>query len=146
MHGRRRPEPLLLEYLSAREPHIAELALRVREAVLEEVPAALEKTTNVKYAIVVNFSFVPGIKGVFCGVVIYPRHVNLHFFQGTRLPDPGKLLEGTGRVHRHTRIDDTAQLERPQLRRLIQAAARLAESEFPASKPATKVGGARPRG
>jgi hypothetical protein len=145
MMGRRSPDPLLLEYLSAREPHIAALALQARDAVLEEIPTALEKTTNVKYAIVVNFSFVPGIKGVFCGIVIYPRHINLGFFQGARLPDPGKLLEGTGKAHRHTRIENVEDLQRPQLRRLIHAAAQLAESEFPPGKSLKKVSGARRR-
>ena len=121
------PDPVLLELLSARDPHVTDLALAVRETVLEEVPAALEKTTNVKYAVVVNFSFVPGIKGVFCGIVVYHRHVNLGFPQGTRLADPSRLLEGTGKLYRHVRIGDSAALGRPQLRTLIQEATRLAQ-------------------
>jgi len=121
------PDPVLLKLLSVRDPHVADLALAVRETVLEEVPAALEKTTNVKYAVVVNFSFVPGIKGVFCGIVVYPRHVNLGFHQGTRLADPSGLLEGTGKLYRHVRIDNSAALRRPQLRNLIQEASLLAQ-------------------
>jgi hypothetical protein len=127
MTGKRRPDPVLIELLSVRDPYVADLALAVREAVLEEVPGALEKTTNVKYAVVVNFSFVPGIKGVFCGIVVYPRHVNLGFPQGTRLADPSGLLEGTGKLYRHVRIGDATSLGRPQLRNLIQEAALLAQ-------------------
>ena len=123
----RLPDPALIELLSVRDPHVADLALAVRETLLEEVPAALEKTTNVKYAIVVNFSFIPGIKGVFCGIVVYPRHVNLGFPQGTRLADPSRLLEGTGKLYRHVRIGNAASLGRPQLRTLIQEAAMLAQ-------------------
>ena len=123
----RPPDPALIELLSVRDPHVADLALAVRETLLEEVPAALEKTTNVKYAIVVNFSFIPGIKGVFCGIVVYPRHVNLGFPQGTRLADPSRLLEGTGKLYRHVRIGNAASLGRPQLRTLIQEAAMLAQ-------------------
>ncbi|MGR3436719.1 MAG: DUF1801 domain-containing protein [Shimia sp.] len=37
-------------------------------------------------------------------VMPHARHVNLGFFQGVHLPDPGGLLEGTGKALRHVKL------------------------------------------
>jgi hypothetical protein len=38
-------------------------------------------------------------------VNVFKAHVNVGFFQGTALPDPAKLLEGTGKRIRHVNSD-----------------------------------------
>jgi hypothetical protein len=37
-------------------------------------------------------------------VNVFTSHVNVGFFQGTELPDPHGLLEGTGKFMRHVKI------------------------------------------
>lgn len=37
-------------------------------------------------------------------VNVFTSHVNVGFFQGTELPDPKGLLEGTGKLMRHVKI------------------------------------------
>ncbi len=41
---------------------------------------------------------------------------------GSTLPDPARLLEGSGKVHRHVAIQKPADLERPTLRSLLKTA------------------------
>jgi hypothetical protein len=41
---------------------------------------------------------------------------------GAELPDPGKLLEGSGKLLRHVRITQIDQLSNPALRELIEVA------------------------
>lgn len=48
--------------------------------------------------------------------------VNLGFYKGADLPDPGGLLEGTGKKLRHVKIRDAAEVDDQGIRTLIQAA------------------------
>lgn len=48
--------------------------------------------------------------------------VNLGFYQGAVLPDPGGLLEGTGKKLRHVKLRSLAEAGRPGVRALVAAA------------------------
>ena len=50
------------------------------------------------------------------------KGVSLCFLHGAGLPDPKKLLRGSGRVVRNIRLESTATLDRPEVRALIDAA------------------------
>lgn len=50
--------------------------------------------------------------------------VNLGFYQGAGLPDPGGLLEGTGAKLRHVKVRSMAEADRPAIRALLRAARR----------------------
>jgi len=62
----------------------------------------------------------------FCYVGWSPKGVSLGFFRGAELPDPDSLLQGAGRRLRAVRIQAVQEIREPALRRLIEAAARLA--------------------
>ncbi len=49
-------------------------------------------------------------------------YVNLGFYQGAVLADPGQLLEGTGKSLRHVKIRSLAEANRPPVRALVAAA------------------------
>jgi hypothetical protein len=55
-------------------------------------------------------------------VNVFTRHVNVGFFRGAELPDPGKLLEGTGRFMRHVKLRPGDDGDAAALRRLVQTA------------------------
>jgi len=44
------------------------------------------------------------------------------FYYGTELPAPEGLLEGSGRLMRHVKIRSDADLQNPELRRLLEVA------------------------
>ena len=48
--------------------------------------------------------------------------VNLGFFRGASLDDPGRLMEGTGKNMRHIKIRSLEEIQQPALARLIEAA------------------------
>lgn len=123
------PSSKLLEFLAGRDNHVVELALKLREIVLDEAPTATELVHDVKYAIALNYTFTRSVKQAFCGIAIYRHHVNLGFWRGAELPDPRKLLQGDGKLHRHLRVANYEDLERPYLRPFLQAAIRIAQSE-----------------
>ena len=51
----------------------------------------------------------------------FTAHVNVGFFRGAELPDPGGLLEGTGRFMRHVKIRPGQAINAAALRELIRA-------------------------
>ena len=55
-------------------------------------------------------------------VNVFTSHVNVGFFQGASLPDPARLLQGTGKFMRHVKLKPGAAANATALRRLIEAA------------------------
>jgi hypothetical protein len=101
--------------------------LAVRGVVLTEIPSASETVNDVGYTVTNAFTFSGRFKEAFCYVVAYSSYVNLGFPQGAELSDPTGRLKGTGKSHRHLRIETQAELDDVEVRRLIHAAADRAE-------------------
>ena len=117
----RPPDPQLLGFLAAYDPSIADLALALRQIVLEEAPDASESVYQV-YTVAIWFGFSGKMKDMFCYIATNARHVNLGFPRGAALPDPNRVLQGDGKTMRHIKFASERDLERPFVRRYIQAA------------------------
>ena len=52
----------------------------------------------------------------------FKAHVNVGFFRGAELPDPRRLLEGTGKVMRHVKLGPGRDIDDAALRKLIKTA------------------------
>src|SRR5215510_1794928 len=55
-------------------------------------------------------------------VNVFTSHVNVGFFQGASLPDPARLLEGTGKFMRHVKLKAGTPANAAALGRLIDMA------------------------
>jgi hypothetical protein len=55
-------------------------------------------------------------------VNVFTSHVNVGFFHGASLPDPARLLQGTGKFMRHVKLRRGMPTNAAALRRLIDAA------------------------
>jgi len=117
----RPPDPQLLGFLEAYDRHIADLALALRETILEEAPDASESIYQV-YTVAIWFGFSGKMKDMFCYIATNAGHVNLGFPRGAALPDPNRVLEGDGKTMRHIKFRSRRDVERPFVRRCIQAA------------------------
>lgn len=58
----------------------------------------------------------------FAYVNAFRAHVNVGFFRGAELPDPNRLLEGTGRFMRHVKLRPGGDVDAPALRALVATA------------------------
>jgi len=148
----RSPDRQLLTYLVPYGPHISDLTLSLREAVLEEAPDAIESVVK-GYAVAIGFSFTgKPLKDGFCHIVTYSTHVNLGFNRGALLPDPNRVLMGKGKSIRHITIRDQSELDRPFVRRYLQAAIEQVSSSRPRgpvkrkSKPVSRPNGRTRKG
>jgi hypothetical protein len=117
----RPPAPQLIGFLEAYDRHIANLALALREVILEEMPDASESVYQV-YTVAIWFGFSGKMKDMFCYIATNAKHINLGFPRGSTLSDPGKVLEGDGKVMRHIKLRSLEDVERPYVRRYIRAA------------------------
>src|SRR5258708_1877113 len=124
-----RPRPEYLEFLSAYEPRITELALAVRKLVLEEAPEATELIYDAYSAVAVGYSFTGRPSDAFIHIAAYARWVNLGFNYGSQLEDPRKVLQGAGQWVRHVRITDCAEVKNPLLRAFVKSA--IAQADRP---------------
>jgi hypothetical protein len=101
--------------LGSAPPATAELARRVCDQVLAIFPDAVVTADNRN----IGFGTSAGYKGLVFVVIPNRAHVTLGISYGVGLPDPAGLMEGAGKVHRHVKIRDVRDLERPELRELM---------------------------
>lgn len=62
------------------------------------------------------------------------EHVTFAFMRGAALPDPDKLLEGTGKGVRHVKLRTVADVRRPGVKKLIVEAVKLNKKSPPSGK------------
>ncbi len=137
MSATRPVHPDFLEHLQHKDPALIELFLDARQWILEIHPEANELLYKT-HALTAVFSVSDRLGDAFCMLPIYTNHFNLGFNKGTQLPDPHKLLIGTGTLIRHINVTAPADYRNPKAKALLQAAIELAISER--TKPSYAVG------
>jgi hypothetical protein len=96
------------------------LAIGARKFILESLPKA-EETVDAS-AGVVGYGYGPGYKGLIGTLILSKTGVKLGLAHGASLPDPGGLLEGSGKVHRYVQLRIASDVRRPGVARLLRAA------------------------
>jgi hypothetical protein len=112
----------IADMLDTHTPEIQELVQALRELIHAAAPELVEELKAGWGNIVYKHN------GVVCAISPYSNHVNLNFYRGTSLPDPARVLEGTGRSLRHVKVRPNDELRTDALTRLIREAVALSES------------------
>jgi hypothetical protein len=111
----------LEEMATGFDPRVRDLAERTRALIFDVYPEVVEVSWPRQN--VAGYGIGPKkMSEHFCYIALHYDHVNLGFNQGAELPDPKSLLEGPGKILRHTKIAEPEDLEDPALRRLLEAA------------------------
>ena len=110
-------DELMADTVGALQP----VARRLREIVFEVHPDATEVVRLGDRAATYGLGPKKMREG-YCYLLPYKSWVNLGFYQGVVLPDPGGLLEGTGAKLRHVKVRTLEATAAPGLRSLIEAA------------------------
>jgi len=116
------PDPAapLLEKMT---PVARDLTQAVRTLVMDVLPQANEKV-HMGWE-VLQYNAGGGMRSMIAAIGWRPTYVNIEFADGTSLPDPNHRLEGTGKRMRHVKIRSAEDVRHPDVRALLQAAARL---------------------
>ncbi len=108
------------------EPRVARLAKSALSRLRKHLPGALELVYDNYNALVIAFGPTEKTSEVICSVAVYPRWANLFFMNGRRLPDPARLLKGSGSKIRHVVLEKTTDIDTPEVVSLIEAAREVA--------------------
>src|ERR1700685_2627025 len=101
------------DLLEPYSPEVQKLALATRAFVRRLIPNAIEMVDTKSK--VIGFGFGSGYKDMICSLLPAKSWVTLGIGGGAELPDPQKMLEGSGKGHRHMKIKTGAGLENPAL-------------------------------
>lgn len=126
------PEAQLEAFLDRLEPAQQKLMRSLRTAMRKRFPTANELAYDYGHSVLISYS--PTERGMEGVVSIATRDdgVRLYFNQGPKLPDPKRLLKGTGKQARYIEIASVGQLKEPDVEALLAAAVRLSPTPFPA--------------
>ena len=126
------PEAQLRSFIARFDLKAQKFIRSVRAAFRKRFPTANELAYDYTDSVVISYSPTDhGIDGI---VAISARAtgVALYFNQGTQLPDPKKLLQGSGKQTRFVPLNATSQLADPDVEALIAAAVEQARVQLPA--------------
>lgn len=103
----------------------------VRAAVRKRLPTANELAYDYGHAVVIGYA--PADRGIDAVVAIRASAtgVSLYFNQGPRLPDPQRLLRGSGTQTRFIPVEAAGRLAHPDVEALIAAAIAQARVSLP---------------
>ena len=108
------------EILSRYEEKIATRGLRLRDFLFSELKGINEEVDAT--ANIISFNYGKGYKNIICVILLSKKGIKLGFYKGSELPDPEKLLTGTGKVHRFVEIKSVRDINNPALKHLLKEA------------------------
>jgi hypothetical protein len=129
------PSAQLDRFIDRYPPAIAVIAREALDRVRKRLPGAVEMVYDNYNALVIGFGPTDRASEAIVSVALYPKWVNLFFLNGAMLPDPQKILRGSGSQVRRIRLDDPALVDAPPVRALFVAAAGEADTPFDRKKP-----------
>ncbi len=103
----------------------------VRGALRARLPTANELVYDNYNFFVIGYSPTERPSDAIVSMAARANGVGLCFIQGARLPDPAKLLTGSGNQTRFLRLESAATLKRPEVEALIAAAIADAKAPLP---------------
>jgi hypothetical protein len=114
------PSQAVADLLSPYAPEVRNLALAARTFVLKTTPALIEQVDS--KARIIAYSYGPRYADMVCMIMPTKAGINLGIAYAMELPDPKKLLQGTGKLHRHIKLKSKADLEPAAVKALLKAA------------------------
>jgi hypothetical protein len=115
------PEAQLRSYINRLDPTNQKLIRSVRTAMRKQLPTANELAYDYKTSVVIGYS--PTDRGIDAIVAIKAdaTGVSLYFNQGPHLPDPTRILQGSGKQTRFIKVETAKRLAHPDVKALITA-------------------------
>ena len=129
--GKPTPEAQLRSFNDRFDPKHQKFVRSVRAALRKRFPTANELAYDYSSFFVIAYS--PTEQGIDAPVSIAARAdgVDLYFNHGPQLPDPKKLLKGSGKQTRFVRVEAVRQLAHPDVKAFIAGALEHASVPLP---------------
>ncbi len=126
-------EQQLAGFIAKFDSRNASLIRSLRAALRKRLPTANELVYDNYNFFVICYSASKRPSDCLLSIAAAANGVGLSFSQGSLLPDPHKLLLGSGKQFRFIRLESAATLARPEVDELIAASIARAKVPLPAS-------------
>ena len=126
-------ERQLAAFIRKFSPVEQRLIRAVRKALRTRFPTANELVYDNYNFIVIGYSPTERPSDAIVSMAARANGVGLCFIHGAKLPDPNKILLGSGNQTRFIRIDSPEIFERPEVKALVAAAIAQARAPLPAA-------------
>jgi hypothetical protein len=107
----------VLESYSSDVQVLADKARRLLLKLLSEAEETVDPTASV-----LSYGYGPGYRGMICTLLLSKSGVKIGFVNGADLPDPTRLLEGSGKKHKYIQLNTASDLDRSGVKQLVEAA------------------------
>jgi len=124
------PEMQLAAFIAKYSPEIAARAKIIRAAMRKRYPTALELVYDNYNALAIGYAPAEKTSDAIFSIALYPKWVSLFFLQAKGLPDPLKLLKGSGNVAKHIVLESPKTLNDPAVETLMREAVNRARVPF----------------
>jgi hypothetical protein len=121
------PARQLRSFLAKFDPRVAASARAALARLREKLPGAIEIVYDNYNALAIGFGPSERASEAIFSIAVFPRWVSLFFLQGAKLPDPEKVLKGSGTRARHIVLTDPKILEQPPVKNLMALALKTAK-------------------
>ena len=125
------PEAQLQSYIDRFDPKDQKLIRSIRAAVRKRFPTANELGYDYSSHVVISYSPTEQAIDALLAIDARPGEVRLYLMQAPHLPDPKKLLMGSGTQARYVRLESASTLAHSDIKALIAAAIEQAKVPLP---------------
>jgi hypothetical protein len=125
-------------FLSKYTPEMVAAAKAARAKMRKRVPGGVEFVYDNYNALVFGYGPTDRPSEAVLSLAIMPQWVTVCFLRGAKMPDPKKMLRGSGNIVRNIRLTSPPHFDEPEVQNFIQLAIAGASPAFPAD-------GAEPR-
>ncbi len=127
------PEQQLQSFIDKFEPKNQTVIRAVRKALRKRLRTANELVYDNYNFFVIGYSPTERPSDTFFSIAAGANGVGLSFYHGASLPDPHKVLLGSGNQNRFVRLESAKTLEQPEIAALIIAAIEQGRAPVPAT-------------
>jgi hypothetical protein len=121
----------LARFIAKFEPATAKLIRSVRRELRKRLPTATELVYDNYNFFVIGYSAGERPSDCIVSIAAAANGVGLAFYHGADLPDPHKILLGSGSQNRFVRLPSVKTLDTPAVGELIRAAVTQAKTQLP---------------
>ena len=121
------PAQQLRSFLAKFDPPVAASARAALARLRKKLPGAIELVYDNYNALAIGFGPSDKASEAIFSIAVFPPWVSLFFLQGAKLPDPTKVLKGSGTQVRHIVLTDLKILEQPPVKKLMALALKSAK-------------------
>src|SRR5882757_7321719 len=133
------PSKQIAAFIAKFDPKMAKLINSRRRDLRKRFPTSIELVYDNYNFLVFGFCTTERASDCLVSLAAQAKGVSLCFYWGATLPDPKKILVGSGNQVRSIRLENAATLERPEVEALLKAAVAQARHPLPANKGYTIV-------